>query len=139
LVVVVIFIQSLYATADLYLSHLYFTELVSPLQGPPAPTSQIPICATWVSLLGLLLPSGVPEYVCAFATVANPDDESIPSPTIVNKHMSVPPFNRVALCTIPHTDPIARFSLINCYMHFVGNKQFKRFIAKYCTNFLLSH
>jgi hypothetical protein len=57
---------------------IYLGELLSPLQGLLAPTTQIPICFTPVSLLVvvLLVPGVELEGVCAFAIVATTDKES---------------------------------------------------------------
>ena len=64
---------------------------LSPLQGPPAPTTQIPICVAVLLLLPLaplLLPEVVePEDVCAFIIIVNTENESRLIPIIKNINM----------------------------------------------------
>jgi hypothetical protein len=69
---------------------IYLGELLSPLQGLLAPTTQIPICFTPVSLLVLLLiPDVELEGVCAFAIVTSIDNESRLSAIIENKNIEI--------------------------------------------------
>ena len=74
-------------TAYLLLYHL------SPLQGPLAPTTQIPICVSPLLLLLtlLVLDTGLGEYGCAFTVNANMDNESRLSAMAENenKHMNM--------------------------------------------------
>jgi hypothetical protein len=65
---------------------------VYPLQGPPAPTSQIPICVTPLVLLELLLAADKEpeEYACAFWTaIVNTEIESRLIAIIGNKNISL--------------------------------------------------
>ena len=106
------------------------------LKGPPAPTWQIPICLTPVSLLVLLVPDVELEGTCAFAIVTDTDNESKLSPITTNKNYNT----RILCClrlsssrAISYADSIARFPPIICYMRFVSNKLFNVFIAKFHT------
>jgi hypothetical protein len=107
------------------------SQLLLPLQGPPAPTTQIPISLTPFLLLVLSVPDVESEdNGCAFANVADITDESRLSPITENKNIDM------ALLLLPlYTDRDARFPTIFCYMRFEDNKQFKRFIVKFCTIF----
>jgi hypothetical protein len=73
----------------LFHTSLYLAELLSPLQGLSTPTTQIPICLTPVSLLVLLVPDVVLEGACAFAIVADADNESRLSPITENKNTNM--------------------------------------------------
>jgi hypothetical protein len=75
-----------------------------------------------VALPVLLLPDVEPEYACAFIIIADIDNEGRLSAITENKNMN---------------KPNERFSPIIHYMRCVSNKQFKRFIVKIRTIFLL--
>jgi hypothetical protein len=49
---------------------------LSPLQDPPAPTKQIPICVSPLLPTLLVLNTGLGEYGCTFTVIANMDNES---------------------------------------------------------------
>jgi hypothetical protein len=71
---------------------VYLGELLSPLQGLLAPTTQIPICFTPVSLpvVVLLVPEVVLEgVVCAFIIVASTDNETRLSAITENKNIII--------------------------------------------------
>ena len=67
----------------------YWGELLSPLQGPPAPTWQIPICLTLVSLLVLLAPAEELEGDgCALADITDTVNESTLNAIAESKNMN---------------------------------------------------
>ena len=93
----------------------------------------MPICLTLVSLLVLLLLGVELDDTWAAAIVVNIDNESRLSPITENKNI-----NMTLLLLLVYTDRDMRCCTIICYVFSMSNKQFKLFIAKFCTIFLPS-
>jgi hypothetical protein len=95
-----------------------YLKVLSPLQGLPAPTSQIPICSRLVPSLPVLLPplevvvGEEPEDACAFVIIiVGTGNEIKPIPITKNKNMNVPTSDCVIRSTamISFTDLLSDF------------------------------